>query len=132
MTYNEKKSLYESIMRDVAKIVKRHLNESDNENQFEKEIEKMILKLRNTMTTYDFYEKAYIDGELNYKLIMLIERYDEYDEKVMFIAFNNNITIEKAARMIKELAEDNYYKNGTEQRFVLDFLDDLFKWAIKQ
>ena len=29
MTYNEKKSLYESIMKDVAKIVKRRLNESD-------------------------------------------------------------------------------------------------------
>lgn len=29
MTYNEKKSLYESIMKDVAKIVKRKLNESD-------------------------------------------------------------------------------------------------------
>ena len=28
MTYNEKKSLYESIMKDVAKTVKRKLNES--------------------------------------------------------------------------------------------------------
>ena len=28
MTYNEKKSLYESIMKDVAKAVKRKLNES--------------------------------------------------------------------------------------------------------
>ena len=27
MTYNEKKSLYESIMNDVAKIVKQHINE---------------------------------------------------------------------------------------------------------
>jgi hypothetical protein len=27
MTYNDKKSLYESIMNDVAKIVKKHLNE---------------------------------------------------------------------------------------------------------
>ena len=29
-TYQENKSLYESIMRDVAKIVKKHLNEDDN------------------------------------------------------------------------------------------------------
>ena len=29
MTYNEKKSLYESIMKDVAKTVKHYLNESD-------------------------------------------------------------------------------------------------------
>ena len=30
MTYNEKKSLYESIMRDIAKSVKRQINESDD------------------------------------------------------------------------------------------------------
>ena len=29
MTYNEKKSLYESIMKDVAKTVKQKINESD-------------------------------------------------------------------------------------------------------
>ena len=29
MTYNEKKSLYESIMKDVAKTVKRQINEAD-------------------------------------------------------------------------------------------------------
>jgi hypothetical protein len=29
MKYNEKRSLYENIMKDVAKTVKSHLNESD-------------------------------------------------------------------------------------------------------
>jgi len=29
MTYNEKKSLYESIMKDVAKQVKKLINETD-------------------------------------------------------------------------------------------------------
>ena len=28
MTYNEKKSLYESIMKEAAKIVKKHINEA--------------------------------------------------------------------------------------------------------
>lgn len=38
MTYNEKKSLYESIMKDVAKSVKRHLNENeDSIYNYEKE-----------------------------------------------------------------------------------------------
>ncbi len=32
MTYNEKNALYESIMKEVAKIVKRNLNESFNHN----------------------------------------------------------------------------------------------------
>jgi len=36
MTYNEKKSLYESIMNDVAKIVKRKLNESSLKPIFKK------------------------------------------------------------------------------------------------
>ena len=34
MTYNEKKSLYESIMKDVAKTVKRKLNESTVTNDY--------------------------------------------------------------------------------------------------
>jgi len=29
---NNKRALYESIMRDVAKTVKKHLNENDGEN----------------------------------------------------------------------------------------------------
>ena len=41
MTYNEKKSLYESIMKDVSKIVKRQINEralelSSDVNDFKK------------------------------------------------------------------------------------------------
>lgn len=33
MTYNEKKSLYESIMKEVAKTVKHKINEVDNSNE---------------------------------------------------------------------------------------------------
>ncbi len=33
MTYNEKKSLYESIMKDIAKMVKRRLNENNEKNK---------------------------------------------------------------------------------------------------
>ena len=32
MRYNEKRSLYESIMRDVAKTVKQHINEGNGES----------------------------------------------------------------------------------------------------
>lgn len=34
MTYNEKKSLYESIIKDVAKSVKRQINETNNLNDY--------------------------------------------------------------------------------------------------
>ena len=47
MTYNEKKSLYESIMKDVAKTVKKHLNENkdslENNAQFAKKIGQLIM-----------------------------------------------------------------------------------------
>ena len=43
MTYNEKKSLYESIMKDVAKIVKRQINESDSDD----ELRTMAKELKN-------------------------------------------------------------------------------------
>ena len=33
MTYQEKKSLYESIMMNVARIVKHHINESDADDK---------------------------------------------------------------------------------------------------
>lgn len=33
MTYNEKKSLYESIINEVAKIVKRQINESESDDE---------------------------------------------------------------------------------------------------
>lgn len=51
MTYNEKKSLYESIMKDVAKTVKRQINEagvvsfapiSDSKNISFRELYKLI------------------------------------------------------------------------------------------
>ena len=35
MTYNEKKSLYESIMKEVAKTVKHKINEVDNSMLYE-------------------------------------------------------------------------------------------------
>lgn len=39
MTYNEKRSLYESIMKDVAIIVKQRLNENNNTEDLDKRLE---------------------------------------------------------------------------------------------
>ena len=52
MTYDEKKSLYESIMKDVAKIVKKQLNGSSLFENFE------------DYSVIDF-TRLYIAGELN-------------------------------------------------------------------
>lgn len=51
MTYDEKKSLYENIMQEVAKTVKRKLNESDdNSNMFsdisDRELETILKKIQ--------------------------------------------------------------------------------------
>lgn len=37
MTYKEKKSLYESIMKEVAKTVKQHINEFSSDDVFKNE-----------------------------------------------------------------------------------------------
>lgn len=38
MTYNEKKTLYESIMKEVAKTVKHHINEFTQEDENRKQM----------------------------------------------------------------------------------------------
>ena len=48
MTYKEKKSLYESIMKEVAKIVKRNLNESEYSNNI---VELMVRDCRQMFIT---------------------------------------------------------------------------------
>ena len=50
MKYNEKRSLYESIMKDVAKVVKRHLNE--NNTSLSQRRQQAI----ETLTLDDFYD----------------------------------------------------------------------------
>ena len=62
-TYQENKSLYESIMRDVAKIVKRHLNESDDsyielEMEGAKYINGALEFIRQHEDICDYFEKA--------------------------------------------------------------------------
>lgn len=50
MTYNEKKSLYESIMKEVTKTVKRQINEAQITNDLPKGFTK----------GFDYYKKATI------------------------------------------------------------------------
>ena len=67
MTYKEKKSLYESIMTDVAKIVKRQINESNglNENTYKTEDTFHVLK------TIDYLKFLLKDGAMEVKLANL-------------------------------------------------------------
>ena len=51
MTYTEKRSLYESIMKDVAKVVKRHLNEDSTSRRWRRHINESDIDIASL--TYD-------------------------------------------------------------------------------
>ena len=59
MTYNEKKSLYESIMKDVAKTVKRQINEAGVVN-INSDIQDGLEYIQSNEDMQDYYEQAYI------------------------------------------------------------------------
>ena len=57
MTYNEKKSLYESIMKSVSKTIKRKINEAQVDN-FNSAIEDGLDYIQSNEDMNDYYEKA--------------------------------------------------------------------------
>ena len=67
MTYNEKKSLYESIMKEIAKTVKHQINEADENNKSSNKkeltprekynVENQVKRLKETLTM------AYMKGD---------------------------------------------------------------------
>lgn len=81
MTYNEKKSLYESIMKEVAKIVKHHLNESDN---------KFRTKYRRVYGAIDYFLQGNHDENDDFKGILskckITKPIDDLDEVINHIA----------------------------------------------
>ena len=68
-TYQENKSLYESIMRDVAKIVKHHLNEM-SPAVYSNASEKMLEKFIKDLSDDELYE-------LSKSIFDYIEKYDQ-------------------------------------------------------
>ena len=64
MTNNQKRSLYESIMKDVAKTVKRHLNEDDVRKDFFGRSRNFDLYHPSFMSLYkDWDESEFIDND---------------------------------------------------------------------
>ena len=55
MRYNEKRSLYESIMKDVAKVVKRHLNENNTPRRWRNRLNESSI---DDLTYADFKDPA--------------------------------------------------------------------------
>ena len=75
MTYNEKQSLYESIMKDVAKIVKNKINESKLPTYDE-------VNYSNIKSYVDFHNfmKNYLDATVNC-IMMMMGAIDDNDIK---------------------------------------------------
>lgn len=126
------KMLYEKIMKNVAKIVKKHINEAMSHKVLS-DIEDIIGQISNlgdteTLESVLFNE----DGMLNNDMQSLLNRYDEYMEDVFGYAIYNNDDPYYAAEEIKYMAENNEVETGTEPYFALDFLTLLYSYLEKK
>ena len=77
-------------MIDVAKIVKRRINEQFD--SLKNEILQRVMMIRKEMSSKLFNNIAYRNGTLDSYLIRLIEKYDEYVEDVIYIVFDDEIS----------------------------------------
>ena len=117
MTYNEKKSLYESIMKEVAKTVKRQINEAGvpniemtnyaptiskdfdlirkiiNNTDDETKI-KSFIRILNSLAGNEFYEIENISGERMF-----------YISKLFSSLMNNNGTIEEMQSFMNKMSK---------------------------
>lgn len=122
------KMLYEKIMKNVAKIVKKHINEVMS-HEVLSDIEDIIEKIgqlgdTETLESVLFNE----DGTLNNDIQSLLNKYDEYIEDVFGYAIYKNDDPYYAAEEIKYMAENNEQETGTEPYFALDFLNSLYSY----
>lgn len=123
------KMLYEKIMKNVAKIVKKHINEAMS-HEVLSDIEDIIRKIgqlgdTETLESVLFNE----DGmTLNNYIQSLLNKYDEYMEDVLSYAIYKNDDPYYAAEEIKYMAENNEQETGTEPYFALDFLNSLYSY----
>lgn len=142
MTYNEKKSLYESIMNDVAKMVKRHITKTYNSSIFEKLINlaKTISKYNPNNTyylsvCYNCYDSAYStifeNGKI-YKdkscLQYLNELTDEcFEGKIL--TGEEAVQLYKSTKSEKEINGAIYYIKT--KKYAQETFQDLLVFAIK-
>lgn len=123
------KMLYEKIMKNISKIVKKNINEAMS-HEVLSDIEDIIRKIgqlgdTETLESVLFNE----DGmTLNNYIQSLLNKYDEYMEDVLSYAIYKNDDPFYAAEGIKYMAENNEVETGTEPYFALDFLNSLYSY----
>ena len=129
MTYNEKKSLYESIMKDVAKIVKRQINEFE-ENSYDSK--SFILESKH-ISNRIFIKALKNHGEITHN--DLIKIYGDYDDNPLMI-HNKVIDSMYVGRGVglclcfKENGREFEYSNQTIEDFEYDDIKPLYDYLI--
>ena len=108
MTYNEKKSLYESIMRDVAKTVKKKLN---TKNLFESFSDYSVTD----------FTKMYIAGDLD---VLWTKEFDDSDSD------NKRRTINEFAEFIDRI--ESISKNPSEVKEFFNALVATLKGTMRE
>ena len=108
MTYKEKKSLYESIMKEVAKTVKRNINEEDSSSSAKNRYEQIVELFKKLDQKYGLAAVRkileFVGNIFNNKDVMRASFN-------LFDAFNKSIN--KNDSFIQELNElINYYISG--------------------
>ena len=88
----------------------------------ELEIENLLRRLKNVGGIEKFENIAFKGDDMDPKLISELEKYDEFMENVMWTAITQENGIDSAVSEIKDAAQDNEFRNGTESYFVVDFL----------
>ena len=153
MRRQSKKSLYESIMRDVAKVVKRRLNESDEEINVPKKITKLseisFDYLLNPELNEDFVRWFPEIFKLNDKGMIGIRVYDYADSrhlinKKLDNSYGKNIKIkpygiiydENVAFLLAKICYlNNLYNNNHHRLFIImgcHRMIELFRTKLKE
>lgn len=128
MKINQKQALYEKIMRNVSKEVKRALNESLDDD-FRDQLISRINKLRSIyISLADFYDVGGTD-EIVPEIGYVLDTYGDYVENVLYYIYDQkhiNKDIEFTLEDIERELKKEEFNNGTEYRTILSALDKIY------
>ena len=120
MTHNEKKSLYESIMMDVAKIVKRQINENNASKRFDDMFNSKdgYEDLKTSyMNVYDMAKRRNFDKEWA-KNIMPISRFSPEELLKRYVCALMIFNCRKKPTCLRDVMDIGIFKN-----YMIEYLD---------
>lgn len=107
------------------KTIVDYINESMSPD-IEAKISKLIANKLGKIGGYKGLEEKLFKGEeMDPKFVKILDKYDEYMEDVMWLSVDDEKSCGDIAKEIKDMAEQNEVKNGTESVYALYFLEDL-------